>query len=380
MNLDFYSKLNPVSKFRDVTRDTSYHPVPEDWWVVITDVVNSTTAITKGKYKEVNTAGAVAIVALANQGLYTYVPVIFGGDGITLLTPPEFLGSIKDIFHCTRNFVKDGFDLDLRVGLVSVSEIRQAGFTLMAGKFSENNPFQQAIFLGDGFDFAEKLIKSGDKKYLLSEDHTPHLKADYSGFTCPFRDVKSEQGNILSLIIKKGKNSTSYEKMMDNLLDLLGNEKDYYPVSFKNVNMGVTASELSAWTTVAAGKNKGIKYNLLGIFHTIMTRIYSLTIDTMRKEFAKTLPLFSDYRKFDSALKMVVSCTPQKSEELKNWLEKKESEGEIIFGVHESNSSLLTCLFNGKKGAGELHLIDGSNGGYALAAKALKEKLQVSHF
>ena len=90
MNIEFYKNLKPFSNFQDVVKNKLYSDVPDDWWVIITDVVNSTQAISKGQYKEVNTAGAIAIVAITNQNLHEYVPFIFGGDGITLLTPVSF--------------------------------------------------------------------------------------------------------------------------------------------------------------------------------------------------------------------------------------------------------------------------------------------------
>jgi hypothetical protein len=373
--MDFYLKLPAVSMFREVTKSSSYHNVPEDWWVIITDVVNSTVAFSQGRYKEVNTAGAMAIAAIANQNLHTRVPLVFGGDGITLLCPPEYLEKIKDILHCNRVFVKEGYDLDLRIGLVRVSEIIKAGFPLFVGKFSEVKPFQQAIFWGDGFDYAEKLVKGQDRSYLLPENHIPTHKASYSGFVCPFLDVKSDKGIILSLILKKSTGTADFEKVVNEFFDFLGNEMDYYPITFDNLVPGKSRSELSVMTTLFAGSNKGFKNFIWGILIMVFSRINSLTLNKDKKTWKKVVPLFSDHRKFDGSLKMVVNCTPEEAINLKNWLEKKEKNSEIFYGIHESDSILITCLFSGTYDEREQHLVDGSKGGYTLAAKVLKEKL-----
>jgi len=52
--------------FADVLDTTAYEPFPDDWLVGITDVVNSTSAIASGRYKDVNYAGASATAALGN--------------------------------------------------------------------------------------------------------------------------------------------------------------------------------------------------------------------------------------------------------------------------------------------------------------------------
>jgi hypothetical protein len=374
--MDFYLKLPAISMFRDVTKIDNYTSVPKDWSVIITDVVNSTVAISQGRYKEVNTAGALSIAALANQKLHTRVPFIFGGDGVTMLCPPEFISQMKDILHGTRNFVKENFDLDLRIGIVKAEEIINAGFSLLAGKFSEIKPFQQAIFIGEGFDYAEKLVKGPDKNYLLPEDHIASIKPDYNGYSCPFIAVKSENGVVLSLIVKKGRESVSYENSVNELLDLLGNEKEYYPVSFNNLYMAKKPSDLYTWSTVYAGKNKGFRFKMFRLIFTLVTKSFNRKIKASQREASAYVPLFTDHRKFDGSLKMVISCTAEKAGIVKDWLEKKESGGEILYGLHESDSSLITCLFDGKKDERELHLIDGSNGGYTLAAKGLKKKIE----
>lgn len=372
--MDLYLRLSSISRFRDVTVPTSYSHVPTTWSVIITDVVNSTTAIANGKYKEVNTAGALAIIAITNQNIRDHIPFVFGGDGITLLCPPEFLEQLKDILHGVREFVKENFALDLRIGIIGASEVLQAGYELLVGKFSEKKPMQQALFWGDGYGYAEQLIKSTSSKYSLPPDYQPHVKASFSGFSCPFVDVKSENGCIFSLIVKKGTNSRAYENSINELLDLLGNEEDYFPISFNNLDMGKKLSDLSVWATVASGKKNGFKYGLIRYLLTALTRILSRNKKSMQKQYAESMTMFTDYRKIDGSLKMVFGCSKEKALAINNWLEKKEMNGDIRFGIHESESCLITCLFNGSKDSKELHLIDGSNGGYTLAAKALKEK------
>jgi hypothetical protein len=49
--------------------------------------------------------------------------------------------------------------------------------------------------------------------------------------------------------------------------------------------------------------------------------------------------------------------------------------GSIIYGMHAAPTAPLTCLIFSYNGA-HMHLVDGGNGGYALAAAALKERMK----
>ncbi|HET7669732.1 MAG TPA: DUF3095 family protein, partial [Burkholderiales bacterium] len=62
----FYSNLPLLTDFRDVGRQESYTPLPDDWHVVMCDVRNSTLAVEAGQYKKVNTLGAALITAVLN--------------------------------------------------------------------------------------------------------------------------------------------------------------------------------------------------------------------------------------------------------------------------------------------------------------------------
>ena len=77
---------------------------------------------------------------------------------------------------------------------------------------------------------------------------------------------------------------------------------------------------------------------------------------------------YSDYRKFDDALRMVLDCSPDQVEVLRQSLEDQKKF--LYYGMHTSETSLMTCLASG------IHFIDGSDGGYALAAKQLKAQMK----
>lgn len=82
----------------------------------------------------------------------------------------------------------------------------------------------------------------------------------------------------------------------------------------------------------------------------------------------------TDFQKFDDMIRMVLDCSPQQRTAITQLLEAERKKGDIVYGMHLSNEALLTCLVFQLDN--HIHFVDGSNGGYALAAKQLKEQLR----
>jgi len=82
---NFYASLPALTQFIELTDHRNYASFPGDWYVLITDVVNSTQSIEAGYYKEVNLLGASSIIAVLNQTIQVEIPFVFGGDGAFLV-------------------------------------------------------------------------------------------------------------------------------------------------------------------------------------------------------------------------------------------------------------------------------------------------------
>ena len=83
----FRAKLPLIEEFADVADASGYEPVPDNWLVGTSDVVNSTGAIASGRYKAVNMVGASVIAAVRNALDSVDIPFVFGGDGAAFVIP-----------------------------------------------------------------------------------------------------------------------------------------------------------------------------------------------------------------------------------------------------------------------------------------------------
>ena len=85
---DFYARLPVFTGFTHVMEPDLYQPLPDDWLLGLSDVVDSTKAIAAGRYKVVNTAGAAVIAAVTNALRGRAFPFAFGGDGASFAVGP----------------------------------------------------------------------------------------------------------------------------------------------------------------------------------------------------------------------------------------------------------------------------------------------------
>jgi hypothetical protein len=84
----------------------------------------------------------------------------------------------------------------------------------------------------------------------------------------------------------------------------------------------------------------------------------------------------SDFRKFDGMLRMVMDGSETQATALQNFLDAEHQAGKLAYGMHKSREALITCIVQSFSG-NHMHFVDGSDGGYALAAKDLKRQLAV---
>jgi uncharacterized HAD superfamily protein len=90
--------------------------------------------------------------------------------------------------------------------------------------------------------------------------------------------------------------------------------------------------------------------------------------------YKQTLIANTDYRKFDEVLRMIISGGLKQRQQLTAYLDQLRDERKIVFGIHASANALMTCLVFDYEND-HVHFLDVADGGYALAAKDMKQQL-----
>jgi hypothetical protein len=378
---NFYADISSFDNFSQVANIDNYTIAPDDWFVIIADIQGSTRAIGEGRYKEVNMIGAACINAVLNISAQGEIPYVFGGDGATLLTPPNRANASKKTLLAVRSLAETKFNLSLRVGIVPVASINATdGHRVMVAKYQISPGNVLATFSGGGIELAERWIKS-NSDYLM-EDNNDDESPDLSGLSCRWEPLASENGVMLSVLIQATADEESVKaNIYRSLIDALGEisaeaTNQGKPISDNNMKFRWPPRGLGAEIDATVGERNrlrwAIRLYLYSLFQWFLDR-FDLTVGGYRgRQYRVELRSNTDYRRFDDTLRILLDCTLTQADEIDNMLALRAERGELQYGLHRADSALMTCLVFNVEKSEHIHFVDGNDGGFTSAAKTMK--------
>lgn len=377
---NFLQQVPSFEDFLHISDDQYFLTVPKDWGLILTDIKGSTKAVQAGRYQEVNLVGAAGITALLNEFKDRELPFVFGGDGATLLVPPEFKAKAPAALKRVQSWSKKEFGLELRGSLFDLKELYDEGHKLLIGKYqlSQGNAIYQ--FRGGALKRAEEKMKKGLGGVEIqpsSEESAPNLQ----GLTCRWEPLSTQKGTILTILISAGGNEEAsfdiYHRVLAGLRDILGgNFKVACPTNPGSMKIKWPPRTLKIEAKSRPGKfiPEFIASAIDSLIAYIMIRFEVAAGGFEPKRYKKEIISNSDFQKYDDLLRMVLDCSTAQAKEIETLLKSHEERGEIVYGTHRSPQALMTCLVFSATQNQHLHFIDGSHGGYTLAAVNLKSK------
>jgi len=388
-SVDFYKNLKPVHDYRRICDLSFYKEVPENWYLILCDIENSTQAIQAGKYKEVNFVGAACIMVLVNTLEELKIPYVFGGDGATVLIPLEAVEKAKKALSGVQQLSLEQYALKLRVAFVPIHELQNESFVFKLAKFSLSTDLAIALFSGSGFFEAEKRAKSSQGvKYLLAPQAKLEDSANLNGLECRWESFPSSKGEILSVLIKARSEqpeeaSRIYQEIIEEIEVICGTKDEANPATLKKLKLNTELKALSVEKKARSFGENFFKQNLYllkilfeNIFGKLLMLLNLKVLGVDWGLYKKQVVNHSDFWKFDDTLRFVFDVSGAQKRALIACLESKKREGKVFFGTHSSSSALMTCLIFDRQGE-HVHFIDGADGGYAIAALQLKEEMKV---
>ena len=379
----FYAGLSAFDDFSGVAEADNYQVAPDDWQVVIADIKGSTQAIAEGRYKDVNMIGAACINAVLNISEKGRVPYVFGGDGATLMLPSSQLDEAVRVLLGVRDLAAASFDLSLRIGVVEVAEIhRRSRSRVMVGKYRLSPGNELATFSGGGIEVAESWIKSGSK--YLREQKIADNDPDLGGLSCRWEPLASQNGVMLSLLAQavlddESEKSCLYRDLINEIYsitnDATGNTR---PVTDANMVFRWPPRGLRAEINATVGARNRYLYTFKLYLNSLLQWCldrFDLSAGGYRgRQYRVELRANTDYQRFDDTLRILLDCSVAQADEIETMLASRAQLGNLKYGLHRSDSALMTCLvFNLHKGE-HIHFVDGSDGGFTTAAKSMKAK------
>jgi len=376
----FYQELGSFADFLEVTRDEHFVPAPQDWMVVITDVKGSTKAIEAGRYKDVNTVGAASI-SVVQELMEEDFPYVFGGDGSTLLIPPDEIDRVLEALTRLERLSREKFDLGLRIGRVSVREVQQRGGVIEVAKHELTANKCVAVFRGGGLGEAEKLIKGDEEKYCLVSEDAGQL--DLKGLSCRWNPLPSKNGIVLSLLVlsRREPSGRIYDEFLNHFKGVFeGAIEQSNPVNTDVIGYNSIKDCLKDETRFITSKRSWAFFKR---FCEIVAAVLifkhgwpACIFDA--KKYKESMRSHSDHRKFDDMLRMIVDCSHKQARAIHRYLEARRLRGDVFYGLHISKTALMTCYVQDVKDGQHIHFVDGGDGGYAMAAKQFKAQIRAA--
>lgn len=374
---NFYEKMPSFTDYNELMNPKHYQSIPQDWFIVLTDIKGSTQAVQDGRYRDVNMVGSMAIASILNE-IKQSLPFVFGGDGSTILIPPEAHSVVLTQMKNCIFLAQSKFKLNLRVAIIPMSKIYELNSRIDVAKYELSNKNYIAQFRGGGIDIAEKLTKIENSPYLINSTNEDYPNLE--GLTCRWSPLKNDKGSILTLIIKPYSEEV-IPKILESIKNISKSEsfQQLSPVKMHNL----TASwpppmHLEAKATVK--KESYLKTYLITLITNMLVYIFVKfninTKDFSISKYKEETVSNSDYKKFDDTLRLVIDCSKEHTEEILGYLKTLENKNLISYGFCISEEAVMTCMVFSKENNDHIHFIDGAKGGYTLAAKVLKNKVK----
>lgn len=384
----FYEELPLVDDFSDASDSEHYHDLPSDWFIAATDIVNSTAAVHKQNYKSVNILGASPIAAVLNLSDRNSIPFVFGGDGALICIPPGLVAASREILSTCRNIGRKAYDLELRAAIIPVSHLYDMGKQLKVARFKASDHFVQALFMGEGIAYSDHILKSNNsdqRRFHIKEaEYSPHV--NFEGLECRWKEVKHSKKEVITLLIyanpKNGDIKQIYKNVIQKLRALFGFDFGTNPIDPKSLSMNFSLRELMGETKLRTfGMNffKRLEYITRMEIEVLTGKLFMKLGYTSSKtdwsRYKTDLSLNSDYRKFDNMLRLVITGDTEQRKKLEQYLSRQFEASKLAYGIHITDAAMVTCMVF-EYHQRHIHFVDGSNGGYVMASRQLKEQME----
>ena len=385
-NLDFYHTLPAIRDFNAINELSAFVSAPDDWWVVIADVVNSTDAVNDGHYKQVNMVGASCITAVLNTLSEIEIPYVFGGDGATLLVPGQVKQEVIQALVNVRSLSSQQFGLQLRLGLVSVAELRQFNQDVLVAKYQVSPGNYLAMFSGGGTAYADKLIKRDIdcEQYCLANADSQHAP-DLTGLSCRWQPLNSQNGQIICLLIQAlsedlSRRHQDLKHVLDQINHILGdNMDDCSPVNQRTLNFVWPPKGLKMEAQLTRGEQSVFRRWLYLLYQSFIQSIlerFDLSAGGYNAPvYRQEITTNADFKRFDDTLRLVLDCSNAQTDAIIALLDAMHEDKLIAYGIHKTSQAQMTCLVFSLEQSEHIHFVDGGDGGFWAAAEQYKQQL-----
>jgi DUF3095 family protein len=241
-----------------------------------------------------------------------------------------------------------------------------------------------AMFTGGGAAMADRLVKGDAGTNWLLPD-TDDQRPDLEGLSCRWEPLAARRGHMLCLLAsataaEPEARARLYQHLIAEIEGILAPDVEAarpvqaerlrfrWPPRGLRLEWAATQGARPAWRHATGLWAESF---LQAVANWSGRRIGNYDAPAYRREVHAN----SDYRRFDDALRLVLDCSLEQGRRIEDALAAAHGAGQLVYGLHRSNSALMTCLLFDLRDKRHLHFIDGADGGFTLAARGMKAQI-----
>ncbi len=378
--------MNRLPAIRDFSAEAAdpgrFAPLDRGWAIAVADVVGSTGLAAAGRSRDVNfvAAGVVAVLGtVLADGADDRPACQFGGDGAMAAVPPGRQDDARRALAALAHWAGE-LDVPLRVGMVPVAALADAGLEVRAAlqDFGNGNGFGH--FLGSGVAAADAWVKADSRWHIPPQaGDLPGLE----GLSCRWNPVSSHRGVVLCVIadpLPAGEAGFAVLQRLSAAVEAVvpvaaaaplgdgGRLRPKWPPSFRSLFLEsrVVSRRRRLQRVLAALAGSAI----IRVVDALGRRLPGLDTAAYRRALAER----SDYLKEAGGPRFVLDVTEAEAAAIEAVLERFAQAGDIVYGTARSTATTITCLVGDFAADRHVHFVDGADLGFWRASVVLKER------
>jgi hypothetical protein len=380
---NFYHELPCLGSLEEAVDPANLHPLPADWAFLATDVVNSTALIDSGQYRNINLTAAACITSVTNALDRMDFPFVFAGDGAHIACPQSRAGEALIALQAVARRVQRMFGIQLRVGGFRMDALQDVGMEIRVGKTPLAPDLFQAVFWGTGVSGIEHELRMNARSLELPAGLP---EPDLTGLECRWKQVPSSKDEVMNVLVEAAPGhpdpTALYRWVLEWVHSCVGSREERHPIRKDLLSLQLNPGGARLEVDIREGNKpwwkKAVRRQWNALENTVGTYLMQNKKTFKGVDWGKYLEdvtRFNDSEKFNGMLAMLVVCHRAEGKLLEEALEEKFQAGELVYGLHSSKTSIITCMvFDNYKR--HVHFVDGADGGYAMAARALKQRIK----
>ena len=238
------------------------------------------------------------------------------------------------------------------------------------------------MFTGGGLAWADRTLKSGR---FAVEPAAPGVRPDLSGLSCRWNDIPATLGVILSVVLAPvHEGDPAFRGLVESLLhDLESSAEVARPVPDGAPGVGWPPPGLDLEARASRKSGEGISFARLRVMLATLVAYVVMRLGIRVGDFdpavyRRTVVENSDFRKYDDILRMTLDCTAGLADRIEERLGRAAAANIAKFGLHRQSTALMTCIVPSVSENNHIHFVDGAAGGYAMAARQLKQDVEIA--